>query len=56
MRYIDELQWFLDIRITRDRSQRTLTLCQDNYIDKLIAKFNVNTSVKSSKASLSFYK
>ena len=55
MRYIDELQWFLDIRITRDRNKHTLTLCQDSYIDKLIAKFNVNTSAKSSKASLSFY-
>ena len=55
MRYIDELQWFLDIRITRDRSQRTLTLCQNNYIDKLIVKFNVNTSIKSSKTSLNSY-
>ena len=55
MRYIGELQWFLKIRITRDRSQRTLTLCQNNYIDKLIIKFNVNTSFKASGAPMSSY-
>ena len=30
-------------------------LCQDNYIDKLIVKFNVNTSAKSSEALLNSY-
>ena len=55
MRYIDELQWFLDIRITRDCNKHTLTLCQDSYIDKLIIKFNINTSTRSSEASLSSY-
>ena len=27
MRYIDELQWFLEIRISRNRNQRTLMFC-----------------------------
>ena len=55
MRYINELQWFLEIRITRDRMKHTLTSCQDNYIDKLIVKFNVNTTIKSLKTSLNSY-
>ena len=56
MRYINELQWFFEIHITRDRNQRTLTFCQNNYIDKLIIKFHVNTSFKASKASMNSYK
>ena len=55
MRYMGELQWFLEIRITRNRLLRTLTLCQDNYIDKLTIKFNVNTFFKSSGASMNSY-
>jgi hypothetical protein len=34
-REIGELEWFLGIRIVRDRTQRTLWLCQDSYIDKI---------------------
>ena len=55
MRYVDELQWFFDICITRDRNHRILS-CQDNYINKLIVKFNINTLIKSLKASFNFYK
>ena len=34
---IDE---FLDIKITRNRSKRTLSLSQSHYIDKILARFN----------------
>ena len=44
MRNLGEIKWFLGIRITRDRSQRQIRLCQDSYIDKLIAKYNIKTS------------
>ena len=35
--------------------QRILILYQNSYIDKLIVKFNVNTLIKASEASLNFY-
>lgn len=41
LRVIGELEWFLAIRIIRDRLQRKLWLCQDSYIDKLANKFNI---------------
>ena len=55
MRYMSELQWFLEICIIWNRLLRTLTLCQNNYINKLIIKFNVNTFFKTSKALLNSY-
>ena len=42
MRYLGQLEWFLGIHIIRDRNIRQLWLYQDSYIDKLIAKFNIN--------------
>ena len=41
MRDIGDLQWFLGIRIIRDRQNCTIWLSQDAYIDKLISKFNL---------------
>ena len=54
MRNMNELEWFLDIRITRNRELDTMTLCQDNYIDKLIVKFNININKKVSNSSLEY--
>lgn len=54
MRYLGELQWFLGIRIQRDRPSRKLFLCQDSYIDKLIAKFNVDITLKPPSTPLSY--
>ena len=56
MRYLGELEWFLGIRITRDRETRRLWLCQDSYIDKLTAKFNVSFDRKAPGASLLYGK
>ena len=42
MRRLGELEWFLGIHITRDRTNRRLWLSQASYIDKLINKFNVS--------------
>ena len=36
---IGEPQWFLGIRITRNRKTRSLTICQDSYIDKICKRF-----------------
>ena len=53
MRYLGEIQWFLGIRIARDRKSRRLSLCQDSYINKLISKFHVKTTYKAPGAPLS---
>ena len=47
MRFIGELQWFLSIKIIRDRYKRTLFLSQESYIEKLVAKFNIPTNKAS---------
>jgi hypothetical protein len=38
---LGELDWFLDIRIIRDRGQGKLWICQDSYIEKIIHKYNL---------------
>jgi hypothetical protein len=44
-------EWLLNLKVTRNRSARTLTLCQESYIDKLLAKFNMtDTKVVPSPA------
>jgi hypothetical protein len=42
MKRIGELEWFLGIRITRNREERTMYLCQDSYISKLTTKFHIS--------------
>ncbi|KJZ69618.1 hypothetical protein HIM_10981 [Hirsutella minnesotensis 3608] len=36
-----ELQWFLGIRVIRDREARKLWLCQDSYIEKVVQKYDL---------------
>ena len=52
MRYLGEAQWFLGIKITRDRDLRRLILCQDSYIDKVLAKFNIKLSARGPASPL----
>ena len=52
MRYLGELEWFLGIRVVRDRTTHRLWLCQDSYIDKIAAKFNISTATKFPGAPL----
>ena len=52
MKYLEKIQWFLDIRIVRNRKSRKLSLCQNFYINKLIFKFHIKTIYKASDASL----
>src|SRR5438876_927590 len=40
MRKLGELQWFLGVRVVRDREKRKLWLSQDSYIDKVVKKFH----------------
>ena len=54
MRYLGEVEWFLGIRIIRDRPTRRLWLSQDSYIDKLSAKFNVTNDGKFPSTPLPF--
>ena len=39
MRYVEEIEWFFDIKIARDRYHCHLFLSQDFYIDKFKMKF-----------------
>jgi len=43
MHAMGELEWFLSIRISRDRENKRLWLSQDAYIEKLISRFNVES-------------
>jgi hypothetical protein len=43
-REIGELQWFLGIRIIRDRTQKILWLCQDSYIDKITTTYGASST------------
>ena len=52
MRYIGELEWFLGIHISRDRTNHTLSLCQDSYVDKITSKFNVDLTAKGPSTPL----
>ena len=52
MQNINEIKWFLNIRVTRNRKLHQMFFCQNNYVDKLISKFNINTFFTSSKTSL----
>ena len=52
MRHLGEIEWFLGIRITRDRSIRQVRLCQDSYVDKLMTKFNVAMTNRAPGAPL----
>jgi hypothetical protein len=38
---LGELNWFLDIRVIRDRGQDKLWICQDSYIEKITHKYNL---------------
>jgi hypothetical protein len=51
MRILRELKWFLEIRITRDRANRKIWLCQNSYINKIVTKFHLN-EMKCLKTSL----
>jgi Reverse transcriptase (RNA-dependent DNA polymerase) len=44
MREMGELQWFLGIRIVRDRMKRKIWLCQDSNIESMMDSFNLYTS------------
>jgi hypothetical protein len=50
-RILDSLQWFLNIRIIRDREKRKIWLCQNSYIIKMTSKFNLKM-IKCFKISL----
>ena len=52
MRSLGEAQYFLGIRIVRDRPNRKLWLIQDSYIDKLADRFNITSSKKPPKTPL----
>ncbi len=52
LRVLEELNWFLRIRVIRNREERKIWLCQDSYIAKMISKFNLRDA-KCSKIPLS---
>jgi hypothetical protein len=53
LRTLPVANWFLGIRIVRDRQRRLLWLCQDAYIDKIATKFNIDTYGRAPSTPLS---
>ena len=53
IKILGEIKWFLGIRVIRDRQARKLWLLQDSYIDKVTAKYGINTPEKDSGAPMS---
>ena len=47
-----EVQWFLGVRVIRDRVNRTITLIQDTYIDKIAKRFNLHETGSFPKTPL----
>jgi len=47
-----EVEWFLGVRVIRDRSNRTITLIQDNYIDKIAKRFDLHNTGRFPKVPL----
>lgn len=45
LRDLGELQWFLKIRVIRDRKARKIWLCQDTYIKKMVNKYNLGERI-----------
>jgi Reverse transcriptase (RNA-dependent DNA polymerase) len=52
MRSLENLTWFLGIRIKRERLTRRAWLCQDSYISKIATKFNINSNSKAPQIPL----
>jgi hypothetical protein len=55
MRIMNELKWFLKIKILRNRANRKIWLCQNSYINKIATKFHLKKikCLKTSFANLS---
>jgi hypothetical protein len=41
MQYLRELHFMLRLQVTRDRAKRSLSLCQTQYIDSILTRFNM---------------
>ena len=41
LREMEDLKWFLGIRVLRDRVHHKIWLCQDSYISKVARTFNL---------------
>ncbi|EED21271.1 hypothetical protein TSTA_085020 [Talaromyces stipitatus ATCC 10500] len=41
IRQMEKFEWFLNMRIVRDRKQRKIWICQDSYITKIAKKFGL---------------
>jgi hypothetical protein len=48
MKDMGEAQWILGLQITRDRPNRTLKICQSQYIDAIVKRFRMEDSVAQS--------
>ena len=46
MKDLGEAQYFLGIKIIRDRKSKIIALSQENYIDRILSKYNMQDSKK----------
>jgi hypothetical protein len=49
---LDELQWFLEVHVIRNRIKKQLTLNEALYIEKLMIKFHIDLTNRASESSL----
>jgi hypothetical protein len=47
MRDLGELEWFLNIKIIRDRNKKKILLSQQTYVDKIVKKFHLEHAPKA---------
>ena len=55
MKNIEKVEWFFNIRITRDKKHQMTFLYQNNYVDKFINKFNIDMIKKTFESSIVNY-
>ena len=41
MKDLGEIHWLLNLKIERDTANKTISISQETYIDKIIARFNL---------------
>jgi hypothetical protein len=54
MKDVGLIQWFLNVRVTRDRAARKLWLTHDAYIEKIVQKFNLGVRKVTTPVNLTY--
>ena len=52
IKFLGNLTWYLGIKVTRDRSTRSLWLSQEAYINKIVSTFEVHLTARKTRSPL----